>query len=206
MLGSYIRILYTRILYSYTPRTPCCSQSELMILKIYKSSAHALFLYNCTPLNFEHLTQCLHARKCCVWLIHLLHAGLEIRILEPGAVLLKTVRKLLLIHFFVHKFIWESRVFYHPAGTNLLFCSCYFKAWLHGYQYFVDSIEWRFLKCLKTVKCHIYNIWKRQKVCLCCVWIRIITALKKVLENCDKIMHFCFSFVACPMHSSFGFV
>ena len=39
------------ITHSYTPRTlrPSCSQSELMILKICKSSAHALFLYNCTP-------------------------------------------------------------------------------------------------------------------------------------------------------------
>ena len=37
--------------HSYTPRTllACCSQSELMILKIPESSARALFLYNCTP-------------------------------------------------------------------------------------------------------------------------------------------------------------
>ena len=31
--------------------------------------------------------------------------GLEIRILEPGAISLKIARKLLLVHFFVHKFI-----------------------------------------------------------------------------------------------------
>ena len=37
--------------YSYNPCTlrTCCSQSELTILKICKSSACALFLYNCTP-------------------------------------------------------------------------------------------------------------------------------------------------------------
>ena len=36
---------------SYTPRTlrACCSQSNFRILKICESSAHALFLYNCTP-------------------------------------------------------------------------------------------------------------------------------------------------------------
>ena len=27
-----------------------------------------------------------------------------------------------------------------------------------------------------------------------------------MLENCDKIMHFRFNFVACLMHSPFGFV
>ena len=27
-----------------------------------------------------------------------------------------------------------------------------------------------------------------------------------VLENCDKIMHFCFNFDACPMHLTFGFM
>ena len=32
-------------------------------------------------------------------------SGLEIRILEPGAISLKIARKLLLVHFFVHKFI-----------------------------------------------------------------------------------------------------
>ena len=38
-------------LYSYTTRTrrACCSQSKFRILKICKSSARALFLYNCTP-------------------------------------------------------------------------------------------------------------------------------------------------------------
>ena len=37
--------------YSYTLRTlrACCSQSKFRILKIRESSAHALFLYNCTP-------------------------------------------------------------------------------------------------------------------------------------------------------------
>ena len=57
---------------SYTLRTPHvrCSQSELTIFKIRKSSAHALFLYNCvtTLRNFKHLAQCLHT--CRVWLIH----------------------------------------------------------------------------------------------------------------------------------------
>ena len=28
---------------------------------------------------------------------------------------------MLLVHFFVNKFIWESGAFYHPAGANLLF-------------------------------------------------------------------------------------
>ena len=37
--------------HSYTPRTlrAFCSQSKFRILKIRESSAHALFLYNCTP-------------------------------------------------------------------------------------------------------------------------------------------------------------
>ena len=56
------------------------------------------------------------------------HAGLEIKILEP----MKIVRKLLLVHFFVHKFIWEPVwAFHHPVSANLLFCSCYFKACTH---------------------------------------------------------------------------
>ena len=55
--------------------------------------------------------------------------GLAIRILGPGAIPLKITRKLFLVHIFVHKFIWEPGAFYHPAGANLLFCSCYFKAW-----------------------------------------------------------------------------
>ena len=54
-------------------------------------------------------------------------AGLEIRILEPGAISLKIARKLLLVHIFVHKFIWEPGAFHQLAGANLLFCSCYFK-------------------------------------------------------------------------------
>ena len=29
---------------------------------------------------------------------------------------------------FGHKFIWELRAFYHSAGTNLLFCSCYLES------------------------------------------------------------------------------
>ena len=39
------------IVNSYTlhAQSACCSQSELTILKIRESSAHALFLYNCTP-------------------------------------------------------------------------------------------------------------------------------------------------------------
>ena len=38
-------------IHTYTPRTlrVCCSQSKFRILKICKSSARALFLYNCTP-------------------------------------------------------------------------------------------------------------------------------------------------------------
>ena len=37
--------------HSHTPHTQrtCCSQSKFRILKIRKSSARALFLYNCTP-------------------------------------------------------------------------------------------------------------------------------------------------------------
>ena len=49
---------------------------------------------------------------------------------EPGAISLKIARKLLLVHFFLHKFIWEPGAFHHPAGANLVFCSHYFKAWL----------------------------------------------------------------------------
>ena len=43
--------LCTIIWYSYTPRTlrACFNQSKFRILKIRKSSARALFLYNCTP-------------------------------------------------------------------------------------------------------------------------------------------------------------
>ena len=58
-------------------------------------------------------------------------------ILKPGAISLKIAKKLLLIHMFVHNFIWEPGAFYHPAGANLLFCSSYFKAWL--YTSFIDS-------------------------------------------------------------------
>ena len=60
---------------SYSSRTlrACCSQSELKILKICESRARALFLYNCTMRNFEHLAQCLLMCKHHVELIHLLH-------------------------------------------------------------------------------------------------------------------------------------
>ena len=68
--------------------------------------------------------------------------GLEIRILEPGAIPLKIVRKLLLVYFFVHKFIWEPGAFYYPASANLLFCSCYFKAcYLIGLPIFVFYVQ-----------------------------------------------------------------
>ena len=60
--------------------------------------------------------------------------GLEIRILGPGAISLKIARKLLLVYFFVHKFIWEPGAFYHPACANLLFCS-YFMACVTHPQY-----------------------------------------------------------------------
>ena len=40
---------------------------------VRESRALALFLYNCTARILEHLPQCLHAHKCCVGLIHLLH-------------------------------------------------------------------------------------------------------------------------------------
>ena len=44
-------------------------------------------------------------------------------------------------------------------------------------------------------------------MCLCCVWIRLITAyLLCVPELWKKKMHFLFNFDACPMHSPFGFV
>ena len=54
-------------------------------------------------------------------------AGLEMRILEPGAISLKIARKLLLVHLFVHKFIWEPGAFHHPEGANLFFCSLLFQ-------------------------------------------------------------------------------
>ena len=47
---------------------------------------------------------------------------------------------------------------------------------------------------------------RQKKVCLFCVWIRLITASYFVLKNCDKIMHLRFNFDARPMHSPFGFV
>ena len=50
------------ICHSYTPCTLCArySQSNVMIPKIRESSVCALFLYNCTPSNFEHcLSRCL---------------------------------------------------------------------------------------------------------------------------------------------------
>ena len=44
---------------SYTPLTlhACCSQSKFRILKLRESSAHALFLYNCTPNIWRELTR-----------------------------------------------------------------------------------------------------------------------------------------------------
>ena len=75
-------------------------------------------------------------------------SGLEIRILEPGAISLKIARKLLLVRIFVHKFNWEPGAFHHPAGANLLFCSCYFKAWiLFFFVVLVDIYEkWKTCK------------------------------------------------------------
>ena len=66
---------HSLFVYLYTPRTlrACCSQSELMILKICESSARALFLYNFPPGNFEHLVQCLHVPERHVRFIPLLH-------------------------------------------------------------------------------------------------------------------------------------
>ena len=50
-LDSSDRLRGSHIKHSYTPRTlrTCCSQSELMILKIHESSVRASLLYNCTP-------------------------------------------------------------------------------------------------------------------------------------------------------------
>ena len=50
----------------------CCSQSEVMILKIRNNSTHALFLYNCIY-TCEHRIELIHV---CVGFIHLLHGQL----------------------------------------------------------------------------------------------------------------------------------
>ena len=85
------------------------------ILQLFVIALYALI----QPLN----------RKITKMVLHL-SSGREIRILEPGAVSLKVARKLLLVYLFVQRFIWEPGAFHHPAGANLLFCSCYFKACL----------------------------------------------------------------------------
>ena len=46
------------------------------------------------------------------------NSGLEIRILKLGAISLKIARKLPLVYFFMHRFIWEPGA--HPASTNWL--------------------------------------------------------------------------------------
>ena len=53
---------------------------------------------------------------------------------RTGAISLQIARKLLLVYFFAHKFIWEPGAFHHPAGANLLFCSCFFKACLQEFH------------------------------------------------------------------------
>ena len=51
----------------------CFAYTKHMLPQVCESIAHALFLYNCTPRNFQHLTQFSHAGKRCVGLIHLLY-------------------------------------------------------------------------------------------------------------------------------------
>ena len=54
--------------------------------------------------------------------VYMYKAGLEIQILEPGAITLKIYRKLLLVHFFVHKFISEPAE--HLITKQAQICSC----------------------------------------------------------------------------------
>ena len=102
----------------------CAFYHALRILEHFTSRLKLQILWSSLQGNFGIWRKILEfGRKFCLFV-----SGLEIRILEPGTILPKMARKLLVVYFFVHKFIWEPGAFHHPAGANLLFCSCYFKA------------------------------------------------------------------------------
>ena len=93
-------------------------------------------------------------------------ARLEIRILEPGAISLKIARKLPLVHFLVHKFIWEFGYYTTPQEQICSFAPAFSRlvCRFEIREYAINGIKSKnnliFPYCL--VKCPVVHLSSRR--------------------------------------------